>query len=76
MPAAISRRKLIKKFRELGYLGPFSGGKHQFMIKGNQKIRIPNPHASGDIHISLLKEILKQAQISDEDWDKTKKSYL
>jgi predicted RNA binding protein YcfA (HicA-like mRNA interferase family) len=39
------------------------------MIKGSQKIRIPNPHA-GDIHISLLKEILRQAGISKEDWEK------
>jgi predicted RNA binding protein YcfA (HicA-like mRNA interferase family) len=70
MLATISRRKLIKKFKRLGYLGPFSGGKHHFMIKGRQKIRIPNPHGSGDIHISLLKEILRQAEISDEEWNK------
>ena len=36
------------------------------MIKGKKKIRIPNPHGSGDIHISLLKEILRQASISDK----------
>ena len=64
----ISRRELIRKFRNLGFEGPFSGGKHQFMIKGNQKIRIPNPHAT-DINISLLKEILRQAGISLQDWD-------
>ena len=64
----ISRRELIRKFRNLGFEGPFSGGKHQFMIKGNQKIRIPNPHAA-DINISLLKEILRQAGISLQDWD-------
>jgi hypothetical protein len=51
MVAALSRKDLIRRFRELGYLGPFSGGKHQFMIKGSQKIRIPNPHI-GDISAS------------------------
>jgi len=53
MAAVISRKELIRKFRALGYEGPFSGGKHQFMIKGRQKIRIPNPHMS-DIGMSLL----------------------
>jgi len=67
----ISRRELIKKFRKLGFKGPFSGGKHQFMIKGRQKIRIPNPHKGEDVHISLLKEILRQAGISFEEWDKS-----
>lgn len=66
----ISRRELIKKFRNLGYSGPFSGGKHQFMVKGRHKIRIPNPHGTKDIHQSLLKEILRQAGINEGDWNK------
>jgi len=69
MPA-ISRKTLIAKFRALGYDGPFSGGKHQFMIRGAKKIRIPNPHGSGDIDLSLVKEILRQAEIGTEEWDK------
>ena len=69
MPA-IHRRDLIRKFKALGYSGPFSGGRHQFMIKGPKKIRIPNPHESCDIHISLVKEILRQAGITIDDWDK------
>jgi predicted RNA binding protein YcfA (HicA-like mRNA interferase family) len=69
MAATVSRKELIRKFRALGYTGPFSGGKHQFMIKGKQKIRVPNPHV-GDIDVSLLKEILRQAGISSQDWDR------
>jgi hypothetical protein len=38
------------------------------MIKGRQKIRIPNPHM-GDVDVSLLKEILHQAGISSEEWN-------
>ena len=70
MSANISRKELIRKFKALGYSGPFSGGRHQFMIKGKKKIRIPNPHGSGDIDISLVKEILRQAGISSVEWDK------
>ena len=68
MVAVISRKELIRKFKALGYDGPFSGGKHQFMVRGKKKIRIPNPHL-GDIGVSLLKEILRQAEISSQDWD-------
>jgi hypothetical protein len=39
------------------------------MIKGSQKIRIPNPH-SADIGVSLIKEILRQAGIDPKDWEK------
>jgi predicted RNA binding protein YcfA (HicA-like mRNA interferase family) len=35
-----------------------------------KEIRIPNPHRSGDIHISLVKEILRQASISNNEWNK------
>jgi len=70
MQSNISRKELIRRFRALGYSGPFSGGKHQFMKKGVHKIRIPNPHGSGDIHTSLVKEILRQAGISIEEWEK------
>jgi predicted RNA binding protein YcfA (HicA-like mRNA interferase family) len=68
--SSLPRRELIRKFKTLGYSGPFSGGKHQFMVMGQKKIRIPNPHGNGDIHISLIKEILRQAGISDQDWEK------
>ncbi len=70
MVTGLSRRDLIRKFRALGYTGPYSGGKHQFMIKESQKIRIPNPHV-GDISASLVKEILRQAGISSQEWDNT-----
>jgi predicted RNA binding protein YcfA (HicA-like mRNA interferase family) len=66
----ISRKDLIKKFRSLNFSGPYSGGRHQFMVKGKLKIRVPNPHKSGDISDSLLREVLHQAGISKNEWDK------
>jgi predicted RNA binding protein YcfA (HicA-like mRNA interferase family) len=70
MAPGISRKELIQKFKMLGFEGPFSGGKHQFMKKESLKVRIPNPHGSKEIHDSLLKEILRQAGIAKKDWDK------
>jgi len=65
----VSWRRLVQKFRRLGFDGPYSGGRHLFMVKGELKIRIPNPHR-GDISKHLIAEILRQAGISDNEWDK------
>lgn len=68
MPNAISWRKLVQKFRRLGFDGPYSGGRHLFMIKDGLKIHIPNPHRR-DVSPHLLTEILRQAGISKDVWD-------
>jgi len=65
----VSRKKLIRQFRKMGFIGPLSGGRHQFMVKGELKVRIPNLHGSADISDSLLGEILRQAGISKQEWD-------
>ena len=65
----IKRRELIYYFRQLGFEGPYSGGRHQFMIKGSITVRIPNPHQS-DIGRELLARILRQAQIDKQEWEK------
>jgi predicted RNA binding protein YcfA (HicA-like mRNA interferase family) len=65
----IKRRELIHYFRQLGFEGPYSGGKHQFMVKGSIAVHIPNPH-QGDIGRELLTRILRQARIDKEEWEK------
>lgn len=64
----IHRNDLIRLLRRLGFFGPFSGGKHQFMYRGENRLVLPNPH-KGDISTSLLVRILKQAGISREEWE-------
>lgn len=71
MPKNISRRELIQRFRLFGFNGPFAGGRHLFMIKGDLKIHIPNPHGK-DISGPLVREILKQANIPAKKWDDSK----
>lgn len=68
MPRNISWRNLVKKFRNLGFDGPFSGGRHLFMVKDGLKVHIPNPHR-GDISKALVLEIIRQAGISGTEWD-------
>jgi len=63
----ISRQDLIRSLRAMGFDGPYSGGKHSFMVKGVVRLTIPNPH-QGDIGRELLARILRQAGISHEQW--------
>ena len=63
--------ELVKRLRELGFEGPFSGGKHPYMIKGDLVLTIPNPHRR-EIGLDLLARILRQAGVSRRDWDRTK----
>lgn len=39
------------------------------MVKGNLKVRVPNPHR-GDISSALVSEIVRQAGISRTEWNK------
>lgn len=71
MPAIgpIKRKDLISYLRLLGFEGPFSGKRHQVMVRRNLKLPIPNPH-QGDISKGLLLAILKEAKISREEWER------
>ena len=64
----ISRRDLVRYLREIGFDGPYPGGKHQYMVKGELKLTIPNPH-QGDISQALLARILRQGNITRDDWE-------
>lgn len=59
---------MIQRFRELGWEGPIEGSDHPFMRKGKLKVKVPNPHGSDEVHVSLLKKILKQAGIDENRW--------
>ena len=66
---SIKRKDLVRYLRQLGFEGPYSGGKHQFMVKDSVTLRIPNPH-EGDISKDLLSRILRQAGIEKDVWEK------
>lgn len=70
MPAwgPVPRRKLVKGLRALGFEGPWSGGRHEFMVRGDIVLAIPNPHR-GDIGLGLLSRVLAQAGISRREWE-------
>lgn len=65
----VKRRVLIASLRQLGFDGPFSGGRHEFMTRADRVLTIPNPHR-GDIGPGLLAVILRQAGVSRRAWEK------
>jgi len=63
----MSRRKFVQRLRESGFEGPFAGGKHPQMKRGDLTLIIPNEHQS-DIGPGFLQRLLKQAGVSREEW--------
>jgi len=74
-PKQTPLNEIIRKFRVLGWDGPYKkkdnrkgSSDHQFMRKGKQTVKIPNPHGQKPVGIELLKRILKQAGIDAKEW--------
>ena len=63
----VSWDELIKRLRSFGFDGPYAGGKHPYMIKDAIVLTIPNSHRS-QIGVDLLVRILKQSEITREEW--------
>ena len=64
----IKRRRLIQCLKRPGFEGPYSGGNHQYLVKDQLRLVIPNPHQS-DISRALLGKILQQAHITRAEWE-------
>jgi predicted RNA binding protein YcfA (HicA-like mRNA interferase family) len=64
----VKRRELVAALRRLGFRGPFSGGRHEFMYRGSVSVALPNPHQS-DIGRELLARVLRQAGVSRDEWE-------
>ena len=62
------RKDLIRSFKKLGFDGPYSGKRHQFMVRNDVTVWLPNPH-EGDIGREFLARILRQAGIDRDEWE-------
>lgn len=64
----VSRKELIRRLGKLGFNGPFIGSGHEYMIRGILRVKLQNPHHGQDISVDLLARILRDAEISREEW--------
>ncbi|OPX73282.1 MAG: YcfA-like protein [Methanoregulaceae archaeon PtaU1.Bin059] len=61
--------QVIRKLRMLGFIGPIPGGKHQRMVNLSTRKIIPLPvHGRTEISVGLIREIIREAGISREEW--------
>jgi hypothetical protein len=70
--APCKRRDFIKRLKSLGFKGPFSGTRHQFMIFENHRLAIPSNKEYSvpqlKMMISEVERILEQ-EITAEGWN-------
>ncbi len=68
----LKRRDFIRKLRAVGFIGPYSGTRHQFMAFGSHRQTIPtNPEFSVPQIRMLIRQVesILARQISLEEWD-------
>lgn len=67
----LSRKELIRRLRRLGFDGPYHGGKHDFMLRTSDRMRLALPREdakSREIGIELQKRILREIGVSTGQW--------
>jgi hypothetical protein len=66
------RREFIQRLRQLGFDGPFSGARHQFMICEEHRLAIPSnaEYSVAQLRVMIreIEEILGR-EITLEEWD-------
>ena len=60
---------VFRKLRQLGYIGPISGGRHLRMIHPQTGKIIPVPaHGGKDVSVGLIRAIIAEVGIPREEW--------
>ncbi|MBM3154363.1 MAG: type II toxin-antitoxin system HicA family toxin [Chloroflexi bacterium] len=66
------RRDFVNRLKKLGFIGPYSGTKHQFMVCGQHRLAIPS---NSEYSVPQLRIMLQEVEqilgrhISAEDWE-------
>jgi predicted RNA binding protein YcfA (HicA-like mRNA interferase family) len=69
------RNDFIRKLRRLGFDGPYSGSKHQFLVFEHQRLTVPS---NSEYSVPQLKMMLREAadiigrDIEAEEWNNLK----
>ena len=69
------RNEFIRKLRRLGFDGPYSGSKHQFLVYQNHRLTVPS---NAEYSVPQLKMMLREAaeilggEITADDWNNLK----
>jgi hypothetical protein len=68
----LKRREFIRRLRALGFDGPFSGTRHQFMVFGQHRQTIPT---NSEYSVPQSRMLLRQVEsilgraVSSDEWN-------
>ncbi|MSU59732.1 MAG: type II toxin-antitoxin system HicA family toxin [Pedosphaera sp.] len=68
----LKRRDFIRKLRALGFAGPFSGTRHQFLVLGQHRQTIPT---NSEFSVPQVRMLVRQVEailgrtLSLDEWD-------
>ena len=66
------RNDFVRRLRQLGFDGPYSGSKHRFMIFGHHRLSVPS---NKEYSVPQLRMMLREVEeilgrhISASEWD-------
>lgn len=63
----VSRQQLVQRLKKLGFADPYAGSWHDFMLRRDIRLILPNPHR-GAISVDLLSRLLRQAGVTRKEW--------
>ncbi len=66
------RRIFISRLKKLGFTGPFSGTRHQFMLYAHHRLAIPSNHEYSipQLHVMITEvEAILERSISADEWN-------
>jgi len=66
----IKARELVAALKQVGFVPENQEGSHLILVDENRNIQTSVPMHSGDIGRGLLKKILKQARLTEEEFRK------
>jgi hypothetical protein len=67
------RREFIRRLREIGFDGPFSGTRHQFMVYKQHRLAVPS---NAEYSVPQLRMMLQEVveiigrEITAEEWNR------
>lgn len=65
-------RDFVKKLRRIGFEGPYSGTRHQFMVYGQHRLTIPSNDEYSVPQLRLMIreiEVILEREITLEEWN-------
>lgn len=67
--APLKPQEVVRKLKNLGFEGPFPGGRHRRMVDPKTGRVVPIPfHKGSDVSVGLICEIISELGITRDDW--------